>query len=278
MEGRIYKIIAGFYDVKSQNEFIRIRGSGKLRFSEQTPVVGDFVTFSNSLENIKDRKNILVRPKVANVDQLIIVVSLSEPSFSSLLLDKFLSIANYENIEPIIIFTKQDLVEKIDEKVSFYEANFTIFKTKFNDMNTINPVKLIFKNKTSVLMGQTGVGKTTLFNNLTDSDEETQAISKALGRGKHTTRVVSMHDFLGGQIIDSPGFSLIDLGLNELDLAKSFLFHKNQNLNCKYRSCLHKNESLNDCSIKQDIEKQLIPIWRYENYLKINKDISSKKQ
>ncbi|VEU59522.1 ribosome small subunit-dependent GTPase A [Mesomycoplasma neurolyticum] len=273
MKGQVVRVIAGFYDVLDENKIEhRLRGSGKLRQQGVNPVVGDIVEFSPKgfVEFIFERKNFFVRPKIANVDQVIIVCSIEQPKFSSLLLDKFLLIAESKNIKPIIIITKVDLVSNYKEILSDYiKMNYEIYfnNNKKPTEEIINQLKNIFKDKISVFMGQTGVGKTTTINLLSNKQYETNEISFYLNRGKHTTRVVQIVDWNDGQIIDTPGFSFFEIDLDKNSLAKSFkIFQENLN-KCKFNTCLHYKEETKNCEIKKMVEQNSIPEQRYENYL-----------
>lgn len=271
MQGKIYQILAGYYDIKSNNQFYRVRAAGKLRYLEQTPLVGDEIIFTDFVEKILPRRNFLIRPKIANVDQVLIIMSLAEPNFSTYLLDKFLAVAYLSQITPIIIFTKRDLNNNLD--LNFYYDNHVCYETSLSDQTIIQKLASLFAHKVTVLMGQSGVGKTTLLNKLTNSNYSTQAISKALGRGKHTTRVVMMMDFLDGQIVDTPGFGSLSITDSTIDLAYNFQFYKNYQHNCKHRSCIHLDERADLCGVKQDLLNNKLPQWRYDNYHKIISEI-----
>lgn len=273
MKGKIYSIVSGIYEIKnSDNSTVLIPGSGKLRFNNLIPLVGDYVEHdSKMILNILERRNNFIRPKVANVDQVIIVMSLKEPEFSSFLMDKFLSIIEFKEIKPILFFTKSDLVNDFYWYEQYQKCGYEVYLINNNSNSSLSEIKQIFKNKTNVFLGQTGVGKTTTINRLSNNNFQTQQISKALGRGKHTTRVVKIIEFNDGELIDTPGFSSLDLDINSLELAQSFDAFKKYFPYCKYRSCLHINENVNDCEIKKQIDIS-IPKWRYENYLKLSKE------
>lgn len=273
MKGKIYSIVSGIYEIKnSDNSTVLIPGSGKLRFNNLIPLVGDYVEHDNKMIlNILERRNNFIRPKVANIDQVIIVMSLKEPEFSSFLMDKFLSIIEFKEIKPILFFTKSDLVNDFYWYEQYQKCGYEVYLLNNNSNSNLSEIKQIFKNKTNVFLGQTGVGKTTTINRLSNNNFQTQQISKALGRGKHTTRVVKIIEFNDGELIDTPGFSSLDLDINSLELAQSFDTFKKYFPDCKYRSCLHINENVNDCEIKKQIDIS-IPKWRYENYLKLSKE------
>ena len=268
MIGQVLKVIAGFFDVESEQKIYRLRASGSLREQKIIPIVGDYVEFNPDgiLLNVLDRQNVLIRPKVANVDQVAIVCALDEPKFSSLLLDRFLAIIESQNLDVIILFTKAD---RFDHQ-PFYDyqsQNYQCFLIDNNqdwiDQKLIN----LLTSKLTVFTGQSGVGKSTTINKLLKLNLKTNAISKALGRGKHTTRVVEIHHINNIKIIDTPGFGSIKVSLTKQELATSFKDFKIWAKQCKFRSCLHYKE--NDCFVKQQLNEKKLLQQRYDNYLKI---------
>ncbi|MCP4336759.1 MAG: ribosome small subunit-dependent GTPase A [Mycoplasma sp.] len=269
-QGQIIRINAGFYDIISDNKEYRTRGSGNLRNSGVTPLVGDFVNFEPDgfLLNVLERKNFLNRPKVANLDQVIVITSLIEPKYSSLLLNKFLAIIEFNNIEPIIVFTKKDLT-KDSYLQEYIDQGYKTFEISNKDKDSLMELKPIFKNKLSVFTGQTGAGKSTTINSLTNLNLKTQKISKSLGRGKHTTRVVQIYDWFGGRLIDTPGFSSLEFNLTKLQLANSYKDFKNLATKCKFKNCLHSKEP--NCKVIDKVNKT-ISINRYNDYIKILKE------
>ncbi|WP_371246331.1 ribosome small subunit-dependent GTPase A [Mycoplasmopsis agassizii] len=278
MQGKVYQILAGYYDIKSGDKIYRVRGAGKLRHNNLTPLVGDEVIFENEfLIKILERKNEMIRPKVANIDQVIIVMSLKEPDFSSFLLDKFLAKVYHLNSQITILLTKKDLYDGNNFKVDFYLKNQDTYLISMQNLEEYKGISNLFDNKVNVLMGQTGVGKTTFLNLISDNDFLTQKISKSLGRGIHSTRVVRMIDFLNGQLVDAPGFSSFEIDFDPLELARTFKFYKNFEYKCKFRTCQHYEEDEKICSVKQEISKKNIPLWRYENYVKILLEVRESK-
>ncbi|WP_406614410.1 ribosome small subunit-dependent GTPase A [Mycoplasma corogypsi] len=277
----IYKIVAGSYTCVSEDGTeINIPAAGRLRYENITPLVGDKVKIDGTkIVQILERKNEFIRPKVANVDQMLVFMSIKDPEFQPFLVDKYLAIIEAKNIEPIFCFTKIDLdqAEAIKWKIYYQKMGYKVFLIDNSVPDNLNELKALFKNKYSVFMGQSGVGKTTTLNNLGKYSFETQNISKALGRGKHTTRVVMIVPFNDGYLIDTPGFSSLILDLDELELAQSYFSFKKLAPSCKYRSCLHQNESINDCAIKQHIGTDLIPELRYQNYLKLLLEVPEKR-
>ena len=273
MKGQVIRVIAGFYDIESGNKEYRVRGSGNLRNEGIPPVVGDRVEFTPEafLEKIYERENFLNRPKVANVDQAIIVQSLKEPDYSSILLNKFLAIIENAEIKPVIVFTKTDLVKETPAK-EYRDDGYEVFEISNKSKKTLTDLRKIFKGKLSVFTGQTGAGKTSTINNLANLSLETQEISKALGRGKHTTRVVEIIPWLEGRLIDTPGFSSLEFDMTKLELSKSYHDFESESVNCKFnRNCLHYKEK--ECGIKEAVKNKKISQNRYNDYLRLLKEM-----
>ncbi len=283
MNAKIIKIISNRYTVITEDNKQHIAvAMGKLRLGK-SPVVGDNVIIEERdnkmiIEKILPRKNYLVRPLIANIDQAIIVMSAKDPEFSATLVDRLLFLIVNMNIEPLICVTKMDLSDEetfkfIDDyKKSGYKV-ILVEKGKHND-----ELPLIFKDKISVLTGQSGVGKSTLLNDLNpDFNLKTQETSKALGRGKHTTRHCELHYVASGWVGDTPGFSSLDFDDIDADTLKDcVLDFRKYSDGCKFRNCLHLNEP--GCNIKKCVENNEISSIRYKNYLDVLKIIQERKE
>ncbi|MBQ9181017.1 MAG: ribosome small subunit-dependent GTPase A [Bacilli bacterium] len=274
-KGKIIKLISNDYTVLSNDKLYVCKARGKFRNDNIKPLVGDIVVFdeeNNYILEVERRKNSLIRPQVANIDQAIIVTSCKEPSFSSNLLDKLLNIIEYNNIKPIICFTKLDLLNSDELKeiktiMNYYKKiGYEVYK------NTDN-IKDIFKNKISVFTGQSGAGKSTLLNRLDSNlNLKTNEISHALGRGKHTTRHVELIKFNDGLIADTPGFSSISFdNMTKEDIRDNFIEFNLYKDKCEYSDCMHIKEI--NCGIKNNNN---ILSTRYENYIKFINEKSNK--
>jgi len=269
MDGKITRIISNLYTVTAGDLVIGCQARGKFRKMGMSPMVGDNVVINpktNTIELIYPRKNKLKRPVVANVDVAIIVTSVKKPNLDLNLLDKFISIVTYNDIEPVICFTKIDLLddlekEKIDNLRKYYEmiGIKTIYNTEKTD------IKKICEDKVVVLAGQTGAGKSTLLNNIDESLHiATNAISESLGRGKHTTRHVELYPVGSGYMVDTPGFSALDVKEIPKENLK-FTFKEFLNYECKFRDCMHHKEK--NCGVKDAVKEKMILQSRYNNYL-----------
>ena len=270
MQGRITRIISNLYTVECDGIEYQSRARGKFRNDKLIPLVGDYVELSdeNYILDIKERKNSLNRPMIANVDCALIVTSLKRPDLSTSLLDKMIVNVEMENIEPILCFSKYDLLNEeerieMDNIIEYYSK--VGYKTLIN--TEIDKLDKYIDNKIVVVTGQTGVGKSTLLNKLIPNiNLETNDISDALGRGKHTTRHTELFKYKNALIADTPGFSSLDITEEEKNNLR-FYFPEFKNDECKFRDCLHINEI--GCKVKEDVENKIILQSRYDNYKKM---------
>lgn len=279
-KGQIIKALAGFYYVKSQGQVYQCRARGKFRKDSLKPLVGDYCEFSieNQTEgyilSLLPRKNSLIRPPICNVDQALLVFSAKEPDMNLLLLDRFLILIEHLQIQPIICISKMDLVDSslIYHQMKPYEdAGYQVLYVSSKQEQGIEAVKNIFKDKVTVVTGQSGVGKSSLLNALDIHLQiDTNEISKALGRGKHTTRHVELIEMYGGYVADTPGFSSLELNIEPVNLAISYHDFHEFSKQCKFRGCLHESEP--HCAVKNAVEQGEISSQRYEHYLMFLKE------
>lgn len=273
----------------SYNRQLTKRTKRETKVLQITPKVGDKVYYDDSedqvlITEILPRSNELDRPDVANVDQVLLVFSAISPDFSFNLLDKFLIILNQEKLTPIIIISKIDLVENeslndLKKDMTYYESiGYDIYYVDSKQRIGIDVLGHIFKDKITVLAGQTGVGKSTLLNALMpELGLKTQEISKALGRGKHTTRHTELYSYNDGYIVDTPGFSKIEFEIFHKEDLKEFYpdFIKHSS-KCRFKSnCNHINEP--GCAVKDALASNEILESRYENYKKFYHEIEDQK-
>lgn len=291
LKGKIYQSLAGFYDVHAEDgKLYRTRARGNFRKRKITPLVGDDVEFQiedgdkGYILSVLPRKNALVRPPIANIDQAIVATAATQPEFSTNLLDRQLIALEMSGIQPVIYFTKSDLLtarqrEKLATVVAGYRAipYDVIFPEQAFSSDALTELRKLFSNKENVIMGQTGAGKSTLLNHLApDLNLETGKISTALNRGKHTTRRVALLNVNDGLIADTPGFSSYDtFDIDFRALTNYFPEFKRAGVKCRFRGCMHVNEP--DCEVKLEVQQNKIMKSRYENYLQLYTDIKNRK-
>lgn len=288
-KGQIRQSLSGYYDIFSEGKTYRTRARGNFRKKGQTPLVGDYVEFKADNENegyvlkILERKNQLVRPPVANVDCAIVVTACVEPDFSSNLLDRQLVMLSENEIVPILYFSKVDMMDETTKErmlpVFDYYSKYYRTVVSEKDMADEELVSALLEEAGNVLvvMGQTGAGKSTLLNRLDPKLKlETGEISKALSRGRHTTRKVSLMDVKGHLIADTPGFSSFELReIKKERLSSLFEDFNEYSPQCRFRGCLHLNEP--DCAVKAAVLEGKILESRYENYKLFQKMIQEQK-
>ena len=288
-KGQIRQSLSGYYDIFSEGKTYRTRARGNFRKKGQTPLVGDYVEFKADNENegyvlkILERKNQLVGPPVANVDCAIVVTACIEPDFSSNLLDRQLVMLSENEIVPILYFSKADLMDETTKErmLPVFDYYSKYYRTVVSEKNMADEelVSALLEEAGNVLvvMGQTGAGKSTLLNRLDPKLKlETGEISKALSRGRHTTRKVSLMDVKGHLIADTPGFSSFELREIEKERLSSLFEDFNEySPQCRFRGCLHLNEP--DCAVKAAVLEGKILESRYENYKLFQKMIQEQK-
>lgn len=272
MQGRIIKNISNDYTVSANDNLYICKSRGKFRNLKITPLVGDIVSFDEKklyIMDIQKRKNELVRPPISNIDQAFIIVSVKNPDFDTNLLDKLLCVIEFNNIKPIICFTKLDLLNEeelsdIQNYIDYYKKiGYEVYKN-----TDLTLIKKCFKDKISVFTGQSGAGKSTLLNHIDSNlSLKTNDISYSLGRGKHTTRHVELLKIENGLVADTPGFSALSfIDMSSTDIRDNFIEFNEYKEECLYRDCMHEKET--DCGIKQNILNGNIMESRYNNYLK----------
>ncbi|QGG47985.1 ribosome small subunit-dependent GTPase A [Heliorestis convoluta] len=287
-EGTIIKGYSGFYYVLAEETLFTCSLRGKFRQKEkgQTFLPGDRVIISSfddqkgAIEEVLPRKNELLRPTIANVDQALLVFSLTSPNPDFTLIDRLLLFTYLEQIEPVLIWTKGDLateegITKAQERFIPTKVKQIVVSTK--TMEGIDGVKAILKEKITVLAGPSGVGKSTLLNAIEPGLAlKTGEVSKKTGRGKHTTRHVELLRLsFGALVADTPGFSTLQVpDIKGTDLAQLFPDMAEYAGRCRFTSCLHRTEP--DCAVREALEQALIHPRRYENYLLILEEVMEK--
>lgn len=288
INGIILKGIGGFYYVEAADAVYECKARGVFRKDGMTPLAGDKVVITvnenaeNTIDEIMDRKNFLLRPPVANIDNLIIVVSTVEPKPSTFVIDRLIAVAETKGIEPVIVISKADL-SSADELYSIYTlAGFKTVVISNKTCEGVDEVKTLLEGKISAFTGNSGVGKTSLLNNIDPSlSQQTSEISKKLGRGRHTTRQAELFKACGGYIIDTPGFSSFELDKTNLimkdELADCFREFAPYVDNCKFTSsCTHTCDK--GCAVIAAVEEGKISRSRHNSYVKFYNEVKDVKE
>lgn len=289
-QGQIRKALSGYYYVYDGEKLIQCRGRGVFRNRGESPLVGDFVDYTlevagsdGTIMKIHERQNELVRPPIANIDQGILVFSVKEPNFNTILLDRFLVVLESFSVKPIICLTKMDLLtEKETEELQLFikdyeKVGYLVLQTFKDEEGLIDRLQSLLEGKTSVLAGQSGVGKSTLLNTLIpDLNLKTGIISEHLGRGKHTTRHVELIEVCNGLLADTPGFSSFDFDtIEKEELTNCFPEIARISEDCKFRGCLHTKEP--KCAVKAALEAGEVRDYRYKHYEQFLQEIMDRK-
>lgn len=274
-KGRIIKGIGGFYYVKAtDNTVYECKARGIFRKESIKPAIGDFVDIlvengKGSIEKIYPRTSYLIRPTVANVDVLVIVVAAAEPEPNILLIDKLLVNAENVGIKPVILINKTDVKSGDAIKEIYEKAGYPVVLTSAKEEDVKEEILPYIKDKTSAFAGLSGVGKSTILNLITGTYQETGEISDKIKRGKHTTRHVELLELSeGGYVLDTPGFSSFELNTIKADeLYKCFPEMCEFTDMCRFKGCMHINEP--DCIVKEKVNLGEIAKSRYESYVEL---------
>ena len=290
IEGRIIKGIGGFYYIETEKGLYECRARGIFRKNKITPLVGDFVKISvvdednkkGVVEEIQERKTELVRPPIANVNKALIVFAVKNPTPHLSLLDRFIVLAEREYLEIVIILTKIDLDDdNTFEKIkNIYEpCGYKVIGVSNLENKNIDKVKEELKDNTVVFAGPSGVGKSSLLNQIDSNFQlKTGDVSDKIKRGKHTTRHAELFELkFGGMVADTPGFSSLTLDdIEDIDLKDYFIEFEDYD-DCKFGSrCIHQNEP--NCAVKEAVENGEIPKERYESYIQLLNEIRQGKR
>ena len=280
MIGKIIKLTGGFYYIKSGDQVFETRARGNFRHLKVDPIVGDDVEFKYEektlgyIEKVYPRKNMLTRPKVANVDLALVVIPVLDPKYNLVIIDKTIIQAEYQRIAVAVVINKCDLDRESGKKLEeiYKSAGFETFTISDKD-NSIDSLKKFLKGKTVALCGVSGAGKSTITSRILDKDVEVGKVSDKTKRGKHTTRHTEILYNDDIYIFDTPGFSSLSLNIDSDDLKNYFREFRTYN-DCKFNNCNHIKEP--KCAVKEAVELGKITRERYENYLYIYNEIKNK--
>lgn len=285
MEGIIIKGIGGFYYIKTEEGIIECKARGKFRYNSLKPMVGDRVRIKvengkGVIEEIHERSSELIRPTVANVTQAFVVFAIKNPDINLDLLNRFLTLCEYNDIHAVVCLNKEDLCteeekEKLKELIN--DIGYEVLFINAKAGKGFDALKERLANNITVLCGPSGAGKSTLLNAFIDRDHmETGSVSEKIGRGKHTTRHSELIDVDNGFLVDTPGFTTLDVTFIDRDSLKYCFpeFNEYNNL-CKFNGCNHYKEP--KCAVKEAVEEGKINKLRYEFYIKTLEEIINRR-
>lgn len=286
-EGIILKGIGGFYYVETSSGVFECKAKGRFRKEKITPVSGDKVIITvrengeNTIDEILPRKNFLIRPPVANIDSLMIVISVAQPYPNPLVIDKMTVLAEKNGIRPIIVVTKTDLEDETEILKAYSTTPYDVYTVSVNDKSNLDAIKEQLKGKLTALTGNSGVGKSTLLNALDSSlNLQTAEISEKLGRGRHTTRQAEIFHVSQGLVIDTAGFSFINFTDENLIFSDELQFYfaefEEYIGQCKFTGCNHIGEK--DCKICEMVKKGAISQSRYDSYISMFNEVKGYKK
>ena len=286
-QGRILKGIGGFYYVEAEQTIYECKARGVFRKRGTTPLAGDWVQIcidnnTGTIEEIFPRKNMLVRPPCANIDQMFLVTSVCDPSPNLLVLDKMIAVAEDQEMEPILVISKTDLQSPHELENIYRKVGIQVIEVSSVSGQGIAQIKMLLKDKISVFTGNSGVGKSSLLNCISpEFRQETGIISSKLGRGKHTTRQVELLKLpCGGYVADTPGFSTMDMEryniVKKEHLQYCFREMKPYITQCKFSSCSHTCEK--GCAVLRAVEQGEITQSRHNSHTAMYEQVKDKKE
>lgn len=279
--GIITKGIGGFYYVLSDGEVFECKARGVFRKEKITPMVGDNVEIEakgdkGSIVKILPRKNELLRPPVANVDTLVVVVAATSPEPNLMLIDKMLVYAEKCGITAVICINKTDLTQREDIRNIYESAGYRVICTSAEMGENLDELKELINGRITAFSGLSGVGKSSILNILTDANMETGSLSTKIDRGKHTTRHVELISISDGFVFDTPGFSSLEIPEISLEeLSTCFPEIEKYSHDCKFRGCSHTKDQ--GCAVKAAVENGEISPERYKSYCEMAEIIKSRK-
>ena len=287
LQGIILRGIGGFYYVETADAVYTCRARGAFRRQGISPVAGDRVEIEvqpsgeGFLTQIFERRNSLLRPPVANLDLLVMVASICQPVTNTLVLDKMIAIAEKKGITPIVVINKADLADPTELESVYRAAGLECYTVSAKQPETLQPLRDRLAGHVSVFSGNSGVGKSSILNVIDPSLVlETGEISQKLGRGRHTTRTATLYHFAGGYIVDTPGFSSLDLEqvepIDKDELPDCFREFTPFVDKCRFIDCAHYKEP--KCGVRQAVEEGLIARSRYESYVTMYEAVKDKKE
>ena len=280
----ITKGVGGFYYVRTETGMVECRARGIFRKRGLTPVAGDNVALgadNAAIEEILPRKNVFIRPPVANLDVLFIVASTTQPTPSTRILDELTAAAVYKDVQPVLVITKADLAAADQLMACYAHSGIPVIQLQYDTGEGLDLLRGYIVGHLCAFCGNSGVGKSTLLNALDPSlQRQTGAISQKLGRGRHTTREVEIFESCGGRIADTPGFASLEAQklarIPKEELQHAFPEFAPYFGQCRFTGCSHRSET--GCAVRAALQAGEISPSRYESYLAMYEEANQRKE
>lgn len=274
-EGIIVKGIGGFYYVQTEDGIYTCKAKGSFRKSNKIPYVGDYVEIrivneeekEGFIENIRERKNVLIRPPVSNIDRMIIISAVADPLPDTVFIDKMIAICEYNKIEPYLCFNKTDLDADLSIISDYEKIGYKVMKTSVKNETGLGDLKTLLADGITAVAGFSGVGKSSLLSTVINRELKTGSVSDKISRGRHTTRHVELFEIERGKFFaDTPGFSSLEIDMiRKEELASLFIDFNDYTDNCRFKDCSHTKEK--DCSVIEAVSDGRILKSRHMNYV-----------
>lgn len=280
----ITKGIGGFYYVRTEEGIVECKARGIFRKRGITPVAGDNVALSSDktmIDEILPRKNVFIRPPVANLDILFIVASTTQPVPSTLVLDELAAAAIYKDVQPVLVVTKADLAAADMLAQAYATSGIPLIQLHYETGEGLDTIRSYIQGHLCAFCGNSGVGKSTLLNTLApELKRETGQISQKLGRGRHTTREVEIFEVCGGRLADTPGFASLEAQklcrIPKEDLQHTFPEFEPYFGQCRFTGCSHRSET--GCAVRAAVDEGKISKTRYASYLAMYEEANARKE
>lgn len=280
----ITKGIGGFYYVKTPDGIVECKARGIFRKRGITPVAGDNVPLSadgTMIDEILPRKNVFIRPPIANLDILFIVTSTTQPVPSTLVLDELAAAAIYKDVQPVLVVTKADLAAADMLRTAYTGSGIPLIQLNYETGEGLDEIRGYIQGHLCAFCGNSGVGKSTLLNTLApELKRETGSISQKLGRGRHTTREVEIFEICGGRLADTPGFASLEAQklcrIPKDDIQHTFPEFAPYFGQCRFTGCSHRSET--GCAVREAVDSGTISKTRYASYLAMYEEACARKE
>lgn len=280
LTGRLISGFGSFYTVELDGKCVEARARGRIKKNKTKLYIGDIVDLEQehntyAIVDVHERKNSIIRPAVANVDKIIVVISSKSPDINYKQTDKLLAFLEFHNLPVVICINKSDLDDCNEIRNVYEKAGYKVIVTSSKNNINIEELKEELKNCISAFAGCSGVGKSSLINSIDSNQCQVTGEVGKIERGRHTTTHASLLALeFGGYIADTPGFSVVDITtIKKEELSSCFKEFNKYSPECRFNGCMHKNA--NGCKVTEAVKNGEIALSRYQSYLELLEELSS---